>query len=43
MKLAISAHHHINLDAPTIGCDEVFSDGRLLWRFWCRHCCRFHA
>ena len=39
MKLAISAHHHINFDAPTIGCDEVFSDGRLLWRFWCR----FHA
>ena len=42
MKIPISSHHHIDLDAPTIGCDEVISDGRLLWRFFCRHCCRFH-
>ena len=42
MKIPISSHHFINLDAPTIGCDAVTSYGRVLWQFYCRHCCRFH-
>ena len=42
MKLPITSHHCIDLDAPMIGCDEVVCDGRMLWQFFCRYCGRYH-
>jgi len=43
VKVPISEHFVIDLDAPTLAAHEhLDGDGRVLWGVWCRHCQQQH-
>ena len=42
MKVPISDHAVINLDAPVLSAYEVVLDGSTHWVVWCEHCGEWH-
>lgn len=42
MKIAISSHALLDLDAPTLPAYETTIDGAVRWAVWCRHYSTWH-